>query len=236
MKWTKATNKTPEIWQAHGSASKRLPLRTHGEYFHIGRYFKDDEEYFELVDGVRFFKESFHLIEWLDESVSPSPTDESALKDEAEKLYPVDVYSDDSIERLCQYAARSAYLAGRRKTIEQLKAEPIAILDEIAIQKEADMRYDENDKLTDVGKEFCKHAYKEGRRKSLSIQQQMGLLLMDKDGEIEGLKAEVARLEKLLKQTEEISRIATEGLKEASKEVDQLRTESSKLRNGVADY
>lgn len=107
--------------------------------------------------------------------------------------------------------------------------ESISPADESALEKEALLRFPEQN-----GKEISewsnaqivdleRSAYLAGRRKTLSDQQQMGLLLMDKDGEIEGLKAEVAELKDKLRKTEEISQIATEGLRDASKEVDELK-------------
>jgi hypothetical protein len=75
MKWILASEEVPGIWYAHGSASKRLNLLLHGEYPNTGRYFKENNrEYFELSDKTIFEKESFHLIQWLDRSPSPSST------------------------------------------------------------------------------------------------------------------------------------------------------------------
>lgn len=73
--------------------------------------------------------------------------------------------------------------------------------DETKLQEEADKLYpnDSNDMTDTMLAENSRAAYISGRRVSYSIQKEMGLLLMDKDGEIEALKGEVEFLSKQLK-------------------------------------
>jgi hypothetical protein len=117
MKWTKAseplpTNKTSMELHWRDAQTKKPIYSTH-----------------HIVNGCLIIisagvnrKIELSDLEYLDES--PSPTDESALKDEAEKLYPYPKYKFDEDWEVNEIPdlLRAAYLAGRRKTIEQLKA------------------------------------------------------------------------------------------------------------------
>lgn len=83
MRWVKASERLPEIWKCHGSASEKVPIKLYGEFFHVGRIVKNGGRIkFEILDGKNptdFESESFHLIEWLDESI-PTLTIQQALE------------------------------------------------------------------------------------------------------------------------------------------------------------
>jgi hypothetical protein len=66
-------------------------------------------------------------------------------------------------------------------------------------------------------------AYIEGRRKSFSRIKDLEFENKELKGNLETSRLSVKMLEDQLRKTEEISRIATEGLREASKEIDQLK-------------
>jgi hypothetical protein len=143
---------------------------------------KDTELHWGFVhkDGHWANQWQHHQVEWLDETESSSspPTDESALEKEAQAVFPTDPnmpYRYNQEQSLMQ----NGYIKGRRKSLSELAA---------IAENCAKLQISNGEDIVML----------EGNAAN------MGLLLMDKDGEIEGLKNEVVTL------TERLERITME--------------------------
>lgn len=127
MRFVKASDRLPEF-------RKTVAVKIEGQYG-VGNFVTDradDTRFWHNGKNEWIFPNAFSSIEWLDES--PSPTDESALKDEAGGLYPIPKrISDEEVYTLTNVRKwqRAAYLAGRRKTIEQKDGEIAALTERL---------------------------------------------------------------------------------------------------------
>jgi hypothetical protein len=120
------------------------------------------------------------------------------------------IFTKDWGDDECEIVGRGTYFRSSFIYIEWLDEteSPSLLPDENVLEKEANTLYPhkeiekepEYDHVDVTERERA--AYIQGRRRSI---------------------ARIKELEKLLKQTEEIAQIATEGLKEASKEIDRLK-------------
>lgn len=110
MKWIFASEVLPPIRMKDGATSNRVNVKKAGIYPDTGIYFNDGrEEYFEFSDGVRFNKDSFHLIEWLDEDAPHDNTQEPHTLEQAAESWAEQCYGDNKRDF---QVARHSFLVG----------------------------------------------------------------------------------------------------------------------------
>lgn len=139
------------------------------------------------------------------------------------------MYSGEEVVSIQAQSYQKGYHDGYNSHRDESQPDPAIIDLELRAEAEKEFPYTLNDRGKYIDNEYNhiqsarRSAYIQGRTKSIAIQKEMGELLMTKDGEIESLLNDVAELENKLKKTEQIAEIATEGLRDASKEIDRLK-------------